>query len=323
MGLASDWVADFGILVHSGKSSSFVRGQGWSNCATKEENKLIEVQCSGLKSRKPVLVSPTFLSFMSSCDHVYAKAFRSEVPQAFQAFSSEQACWFTKLVSNLNECPSHWKQSTCGCEVSKWGFLATLTQEIVVGKNRGKPPNLEFFLSCPVGVLTGWDIFIILSLFVKALVRTKFYVLLVGPRSSISLQVLPVPPEDRGWQYGASPENRIAEKRIQIHHLCHMAEEPTFDKFLLEQCPFRYRELACSAVRLGMASMLCPRWIVMIWTTSQGTGTERRRKGREADCILQTFFLIKHENSTAEERISFRGHSQLYCVLLLIYYVNV
>ena len=93
-----------------------------------------------------------------------------------------------------------------------------------MGKNRGKPPNLEFFWSCPVGVLTGWDIFIILSLFVKALVRTKFYVLLVGPRSSISLQVLPVPPEDRGWQYGASPENRIAEKRIQIHHLCHMAK---------------------------------------------------------------------------------------------------
>lgn len=67
----------------------------------------------------------------------------------------------------------------------------------------------------------------------------QVHVLLVGPRRSISLQVLPVPPEDRGWQYGASPENRIAETRIQIHHLRHMAEEPSFHKSLLRTMLFQ------------------------------------------------------------------------------------
>lgn len=67
----------------------------------------------------------------------------------------------------------------------------------------------------------------------------QVHVLLVGPRRSISLQVLPVPPEDRGWQYGASPENRIAETRIQIHHLRHMAEEPSFHKSLFKAMLFQ------------------------------------------------------------------------------------
>ena len=47
-----------------------------------------------------------------------------------------------------------------------------------------------------------------------------------------------------------------------------------------------------------MASLFWPRWIVMIWMTSQGTGTGRWRKG------IQMFFLLKDENSRRKNQFS-------------------